>query len=206
MYMMNVNDFILGYQTRWEGKMSRDANDAGNWSSGKKGLGTLVGSNIGITATPLAAYRKVPLASITMADMAKLTQAEAGQIALSLYYTAPGFNLLPWNPVTASVMDFGFNAGPGRAIRVLQDLLNCKDVDGKIGAGGETVKLFAAFCAKSLEFAAGAWWAMREEFYEDLVASKPSNGIYLNGWDNRSDYFTPGHSEGWWNRFISVKG
>lgn len=187
--------------------MSRDPNDAGNWSSGTKGQGTLLGSNIGITGRVLAAFRGVDVSKLTMNDMINLKQAEASAIAMKLFYKDVGLDLLPWNPVTASVMDFGFNAGPTRAIRLLQDLLDCKSVDGKIGANGETVKAFTSFCqTKGLEFAAGAWWSKREEYYEDLVAAKPSNGIYLNGWDNRSDYFTPGHTEGWWNRFMTSKG
>lgn len=204
--MLSLADFIREYQTRWEGKMSKDPNDAGNWSTGIKGKGTLIGSNVGITPSTLAAYRGVPVSSITMKIMEALTQKEAGDIALKLYYTGVGLANLEWNPVSASVMDFGFNAGPTRAIRLLQDLLDV-NIDGKIGKDGDTAKAFAEQCrVKGLEFMAGAWWALREEYYEDLVVARPSNGIYLNGWDNRSDYFTPGHKEGWWKRFTAVKG
>jgi len=198
--MMSPDQFVLDYQPRWEGKMSRDPKDAGNWSTGVKGQGTLVGSNHGITGRVLAAYRGVK--TVTMKDMENLTAGEAKDIALKLFYKDVGLANLVWNPVTAAVMDFGYNAGPARSIRLLQDMLDC-NIDGAIGAGGETAKAFEKFCrVKGLEFAAGAWWALREEYYEDLVVAKPSNGIYLKGWDNRSDYFTPGHSEGWWKRFM----
>jgi len=200
--MMSPDQFVLDYQPRWEGKMSRDPNDAGNWSTGVKGKGTLIGSNHGITGRVLAAYRGVSV--VTVKDMENLTAGEAKDIALKLFYKDVGLKNLVWNPVTASVMDFGYNAGPGRSIRLLQDMLDV-NIDGAIGVGGSTATAFEKFCrVKGFEFAAGAWWALREEYYEDLVVNKPSNGMYLKGWDNRSDYFTPGHTEGWWKRFMGA--
>lgn len=197
---MTPSQFIVDYQPRWEGGLSVDPNDAGNWSTGVKGQGVLVGSNHGVTPRVLSAYRGGK--PVTMADMKALTAKEAGDIALKMFYYEPGLDRLPWNRVTASVMDFGYNAGPGRAVRILQDLIDAPTIDGIISPGGSTQKLYTqAIQTKGEAFMAGAWWAMREEYYEDLVKAKPSNGIYLKGWDNRSDYFTPGHKEGWWNRF-----
>ncbi len=205
--MMDIDRFVSDYQPRWEGGMSRDPNDNGNWflygaAAQKKGQGVLVGSNIGVTGAVLAAYRGKK--TMTMDEMAKLTPAEAKAIAIKLFFKDPGLINLEWNPVTASVMDFGWGAGPVRAIRMLQDVLDT-NIDGVISPGGDTVKRYADKCQrKGLEFMAGVWWTMREEYYEDLVAKRPSDGIYLKGWDNRSDYFTPGHSEGWWKRFMAA--
>lgn len=201
--MWTPEQFIVDYQPRWEGGMSKDPNDAGNWSSGKKGVGTLIGSNRGVTGRTLAAYRGVDVSKITMAMMEKLSDKEAGDIALKLFYKDVGLVHLPWNRVTASIMDFGWGAGPQRAIKMLQDILDV-GMDGKIGARGETATAYTARLARVGEqVMAGAWWAMREEYYEDLVAARPSDGIYLKGWDNRSDYFLPGHKERWWDRFGS---
>lgn len=198
---MTPQQFVSDYIPRWEGGMSKDPNDAGNWSEGKKGVGTLLGSNHGITGRTLAAYRKVPLSSLKMSDIQNLTLDEAVKIALKLFYADVGLDKLEWNKVTASVMDFGWTAGPQRAIKLLQDVLDC-NMDGAISANGETAKAFSRqMAAKGTEFMAGAWWATREEYYETLVANRPSDGMYLKGWDNRSDYFTPNHKEGWWKRF-----
>lgn len=205
--MWTPDQFVIDYQPRWEGKMSRDPNDNGNWflhgaSQQKKGQGVLVGSNIGVTGAVLAAYRGKT--TMTMAEMERLTPNEAKDIALKLFFRDVGLNKLAWNPVTASIMDFGWGAGPVRAIRLLQDVLDV-NVDGKIGPA--TAAAYGDKCdRKGLEFMAGVWWAMREEYYEALVERRPSDGMYLKGWDNRSDYFTPGHKEGWWNRFMSGKG
>lgn len=193
--------FIAEFKKRWEGGMSRDPNDAGNWSTGVKGKGKLLGSNHGVTGRVLAAYRGVKVETLKMSDMEKLTSEEAGKIALKLFYQDTGLANLPWNRVTASVMDLGYNAGPTTAIKLLQRLLDVNQ-DGKISPNGETATAFKKMLGTKGEvFTAGAWWAMREEFYEDLVARRPSNSIYLKGWDNRSDYYTPGHKEGWWSRF-----
>ena len=200
---MNVDGFVLDYIRRWEGGMSRDPNDNGNWflfgaGAQRKGQGALVGSNYGVTGATLAAYRGVR--TVSMADMERLSIAEAAAIAKKLFYSDVGLDRLIWSRVTASVLDFGWGAGPVASIKRLQDLLDCGP-DGRIDAGGQTATAFAARLKRSEEFLAGAWWAMREDYYEDLVTRRPSDAIYLKGWDNRSDYFTPGHREGWWGRW-----
>jgi len=193
-------DFASDYIKRWEGGLSLDPNDNGNWfkpgaSAQKRGQGALVGSKFGVTGATLAAYRGVR--TVSAADIAALTLKDAGAIALKLFHTGPGLHHLAWNRVSASVLDFGWGAGPVTSIRMLQDMLDVT-VDGKIGPGGETARAFATFVAKGETFAAGAWWARREEYYEALVSRRPSDGIYLKGWDNRSRYFTPGDPGGWW--------
>ena len=200
---MTPEIFIADYIKRWEGGLSLDPNDNGNWflygaKAQKKGQGIFVGSKYGVTGATLSAYRGKR--SITAAEMAALSLEEACDIALKLFYSGPGLDRLSWNRVTASVLDFGWGAGPVASIKLLQDLLDC-GVDGKISAGGETSRAFAKVLAKGEEFLAGAWWAMREEFYEDLVARRPSDAIYLKGWDNRSRYFTPADPEGWWRKW-----
>jgi hypothetical protein len=197
--------FFELYIARWEGRpgryLSLDPNDNGNWyqpgaGAQRKGQGALIGSNYGVTGATLATYRGNPI--VTAADIARLTLADAAAIATRLFYVAPGLAFLPWNRVTASIVDFGWGAGPVASIRMLQDLLDCGQ-DGRIGsAAGETASAYKSLLAKGEEFAAGAWWAMREEYYEDLVVRRPSDALYLNGWDNRSDWFTPGHPEGMW--------
>lgn len=201
---MTVDAFAEGYIKRWEGGLSVDPNDNGNWflfgaPAQKRGQGVLVGSKYGVTGATLAQFRGVR--TVTAADIASLTMAEAVAVAKRLFFLDVGLDRLVWNRVTASVLDFGWGAGPVRSIKLLQDLLD-QDQDGKIGVGGATATAFATIVAARGEvFLAGAWWALREEYYEDLVVRRPTDGIYLKGWDNRSAYFTPGHAESWWTRF-----
>ena len=207
--MISVDQMIVGGITRWEGSpakgyLSLDPNDNGNWylpgaAAQKKGQGQLVGSNYGVTGATLATWLGRP--NVSPADIKNITLATATAIARKLFYADPGLRCPDWNRVTASILDFGWGAGPGAAIKLLQDLLDVKQ-DGSIqSATGETATAYHAFVARKGEaFTAGAWWATREEYYEELVVRRPSDGIYLAGWDNRSDWFTPGHTEGWWDR------
>jgi lysozyme family protein len=195
--MISFNAFAAGYINRWEGGLSLDSNDAGNWSTGIKGQGILLGSNRGVTGRALAAYRGKPA---TQLDIKNLTLVEAVAIARKLFYVGPGLSNLAWNRATPPIVDFGWGAGPVSAIRLLQDMLDVK-VDGSIGPNGETAKAWASFCnLHGEECAAGAWWTMREKYYESLVERRPSDGIYLRGWDNRSRWFLPGDPERWWDK------
>lgn len=207
--MMSPHDFARQFITRWEDggstdpakTHSLDPDDNGNWTGAKKGSGSLVGSNHGVTPAALAAFRRVPVASITKPVMAALTLDEAADIALANYYQAPRFSMLPWNRVTASIFDFGWGAGPIQAIKLLQRMLDVAD-DGQLGPATATAyaKLLAA---QGETFVAGAWWTIRDAFYESIIASRPVNAKYEKGWDNRSRYFTPGDGEGWWGRFAA---
>lgn len=163
---------------------SLDTRDTGNWV-GK----TLVGSKYGVTAKALAAYRKVPAASITRDMMAKLTEDEAIALGLAGYYRVLGIDLLPWDVVIAGVVDLAFNAGPSAAVKVLQRMIGVGD-DGK--AGPATRKAYQAWrCNKTDEAAMRAWTAARISFYRSL-----NNPIYIKGWTNRANSFLPGTA--WW--------
>lgn len=192
-------DFAKGYISRWEGVYSGDPDDNGNWTGAKKGLGALVGSQYGVTPAAIAGLRKIPVSSCTVAVIKSITLDEAAKLALDRYYLAPRLDLLPWNAVTASVMDFGWGAGPAQAIKLLQRMLDVGD-DGVLGPA--TAGAYRALLGVQGEvFVAGAWWTIRDSFYELIIGNTPTNAKYEKGWDNRSRYFTPGDREGWWKAF-----
>lgn len=200
-----ARDFIF----RWEDGHSADPNkthslnptDNGNWTGAKQNIGVLVGSNHGVTPAALAAHRGVPIAQITRSVMRALTIAEAADMALIRYYEGPRISLLPWNRVTASILDFGWGAGPEQAIKLLQRMLDVLD-DGKLGA--VTAGAYASLIkAQGETFVAGAWWTIRDAFYEQIIGTRPVNVKFEKGWDNRSRYFTPGDAGGWWGRFAA---
>lgn len=207
--MKSPHDFAKDFILRWEDGGSTDPKrthsldplDNGNWTGGKQGVGALVGSNHGVTPAALAAYRKVPVSVITKPVMAALSIDEAADIALANYYLKPRLDLLAWNRVSASVFDMGWGTGPGQAIKLLQRMLDVAD-DGMMGPA--TAGAFNKLCAAQGEaFVAGAWWAIRDAFYEQIIATRPANAKYERGWDNRSRYFTPGDGEGWWGKFAA---
>lgn len=180
---------------------SMKANDRGNWTGGAQGVGVLVGSNHGVTARALAAYRKVPVASITAAIMHALTIGEAADIALTTFYDDNHLDRLAWNPVTASVFDFAYGAGPITAPMHLQRLVGEKD-DGIIGFA--TVSAYARWITRlGLEGAAKAWSVERLAYYRSVVQAHPEQAENFNGWQNRTVYYLPGAP--WWAKFNGGK-
>lgn len=199
--MMTPHEFAKDFITRWEGKLSLDPVDNGNWTGGKQGVGTLVGSNYGVTPAALASFRKVPVSAITKPVMAALSLDEAADIALANYYRAPRLDLLPWNRVSASVFDMGWGTGPKQAIKLLQRMVGTAD-DGIMGpaTAGATKAMIDRY---GEAFVSALWWMQRNAFYDQIIKTRPTNAKYERGWKNRSHYFVPGDAEGWWSRFAA---
>ena len=196
--------FIAGYIDVHEGGLSMDPQDDGNWfdpgryAAGqpqRRGLGTLVGSKFGVTAYALARARG--LTHIGPLDMSELTRGEAISIGLKLYFDQPGFGRLPWNRVTASIVDKGWGSGPVQAIRMLQRMLGVT-ANGKIGAA--TIGAYRSFLEKHGEEDSAHLWAdERIAFDQSLTVNDGPNDPdkrFINGWNNRTRSFLPGTA--WW--------
>lgn len=183
---MTPHDFIAGFIGDHEGGLSVDPADNGNYTGGKRGVGALVGSKFGVTASALAAYRGVSAASITKEQMATLTKDEAVAIGLKNYYHAPGFDRLPWNRVTASIVDKGWGSGPRQAIKLMQRMIGVAD-DGVIGPA--TVRTYTDWLEA---WQAKQWAAVRKAF--DASLNQPR---FTKGWNNRTNSFLP--DTAWWN-------
>ena len=189
---MKPADFIRDYIETHEGGLSTDPDDAGNWHHG-----VLVGSKFGVTGDVLAKARGV--GQVSAADMASVTLDEAIRVGMALFYRAPHFDVLPWDPAIASVLDMGWGAGPGQAIKLLQRMVGAND-DGQIGP--YTARLYASYVANhGVEAAARAYGAVRNAFYDNIIAIHPSNAKYRGGWRNRTASFLPGTP--WWRRFAA---
>lgn len=196
---MNLRDFFRDYIARWEGGLSLDPADAGNWTGAKKGVGQLVGSNYGVTPAALAKHRKIAAGSVSQSAMATLTMDEAIDIAVSSYYKAPRFDLLPFNRWIASVIDMGWGAGPSQAIKLLQRQVGVAD-DGKLGPA--TAGAVNAYLLQHTEREAAWQFAfIRARFYATITVGTPTNLKFINGWLNRTEYFAP--TSEWWGRFGS---
>lgn len=188
---LTVSQFIRGYIQAHEGGLSIDPADTGNTYRGK-----LVGSKFGVTGAALAAYRHTP--EISAADMAALTIDEAVKIGVKLYYDEPGLSLLPWDAVIASVLDMAWGAGPGQAIKLLQRMIGAND-DGKLGRF--TAQAYAEYVQHhGLEATARQWGSVRNAFYDSIIAVRPTNAKYHNGWRNRTASFLPGTA--WWSASV----
>ena len=187
---MDQRTCIAAFIGDHEGGLSTDTADTGNWYKG-----VCVGSKYGVTAAVLCKHRKI--ADVTPAEMAALGLDEAVDIGQQLFYDQPGFALLPWNQVSASVLDMGWGAGPKQAVKLLQRMVGAAD-DGEVGT--YTARAFADYLVNhGLEETARTWAGVRTAFYDHIIAIRPSNAKYRNGWRNRTVSFLPG--TGWWKKW-----
>ncbi|MFS0736918.1 glycosyl hydrolase 108 family protein [Sphingomonas sp. 1P06PA] len=187
-----VAEFIGGFIRAHEGGLSMRADDNGNYQGGRRGVGKLIGSKFGVTGPALAAYRGVDPYSITADDIANLTIEEAIKVGVRGYYERPRFDLLPWNRVTASVVDKGWGSGPAQAIKLLQRMVGVAD-DGKMGPA--TASAYRDWLGRHGEEAAAHQWAdVRIKF--DTSLGQPQ---FLKGWNSRSRSFLPGTA--WWREW-----
>ena len=107
-----------------EGGYTDDANDSGNWTGGKIGVGLLVGTNHGISAPVLSDYLKRP---VTVADMKNLTADTAKAIYIKNYWNKiRGFEINDQNAAN-SIYDSAVNMGVGTAIKLAQRSLGIKE-------------------------------------------------------------------------------
>ena len=91
----------------YEGELSMNRSDPGNWTGGKVGVGTLKGTNFGIAAS-----------SHPSLDIAHLTKAEAEAIYRAEYWAPAGCEALPAG-LDLSHFDGTVNSGRGRSAKWL---------------------------------------------------------------------------------------
>jgi lysozyme family protein len=154
-------------------------------------MGNLVGSMHGVTGGALAAYHHIDPRTITAEVMKSVTLDEAADIGMESYYKAGRFDLLPWCPATASLLDFAWGSGPSQAARSMQRLVRVP-ADGVIGP--VTAKAYDIWLREQ-EGNDAVWQikAVREEFYREIAVG--SNAKYLQGWLNRAEWASPSNPE-----------
>lgn len=176
--MMNAKQFIRWYIDNWEGGLSLDPKDRGNWWNGQ-----LVGSQYGVTAAALSMYTKDN--DITLDKIKAISKETATAIGYEQYFIGGHLDQLPWNAVTASLLDKEWGSGIRAATRLFQGMIKAP-VDGIIGS--ETVAAYLFFLSQNGEEKAAIIWAKtRENFDLSLHQSR-----FLKGWNNRTEGFLPG--------------
>lgn len=150
-----------------EGSGDNDPNDPGNWTGGRVGAGTLVGTRFGISA---AAYPALAIADLTMADAQALYRRD--------YWERIAGDALP-PPLALLVFDAAVNAGVGVAARWLQIAVDTV-VDGVIGP--------ATIAAVTASVTATGGAALCSEFQArrtTFMASLPTWSRFGLGWARR---------------------
>lgn len=108
-------DFEIAYKRTsvFEGGYSNVADDNGNWTGGKKGVGKLVGTNYGISAPDYAAYMgKTP----TVNDMVYMPVSVAKKIYKNKYWKGIRGDEIESQQFANNLYDMSVNAGVGTAV------------------------------------------------------------------------------------------
>lgn len=114
--------FIVSYRktAKIEGGLSLDPDDSGNWTSGEKEVGDLIGSKFGVSAPLLCAYLK---RHATKEDMANLTEVTAQRIYQINYWNEIKGDDIIHQEVADQLYDSAVNMGVNTAIMLIQRAL-----------------------------------------------------------------------------------
>lgn len=155
----------LSFTLSEEGGMSLDPNDPGNWTGDAVGSGTLLGTNMGISA---GAYPKL--------DIPNLTRDQAAEIYRRDYWNPCGCPEMPAG-VDLCVFDAAVNCGVRRSVEMLQKAV-LVTADGHVGP--ETLAAVNDMPPNTL---AVILTAAREHFY----ATMQDSARYAKALDGRAD-------------------
>ena len=185
--MMTVQEFIRWYIDHWEGKLSMNPKDHGNYFKGK-----LVGSQYGVTGQAYSAWSG--LKDITEETIKSITKDDAVKIGEQLFYLQPRINWLPWNAVSASLIDKCWGSGNIHAVKILQEMLRLPQ-DGFIGKN--TVHAFTTYVAEKGEEQTARDFAKYRIAYDKSL----HQSTFTDGWINRTNSFLPGTP--FWKEFYN---
>lgn len=173
-------DFNLFFPTllRHEGGFVNDPADPGG------------ATNKGITLATFQRYAKSLLGiDPSLDNLRALSDADAGRIYKAQYWDKVHGDEIALQPLANIVFDFQVNAG-ANASKLLQRVLNAQGatppltVDGVIGAG-----TMAALGRLNAVAVYTAYKQGRKDYYNTLVAQRPSLAKFLKGWLARVDSF-----------------
>lgn len=132
-------------------------------------------TKFGITKGTLARWRG---RQVTVADVKGLDVGEARDIYMAQYVEQPGFRDIA-EPLRTQLVDFGVHSGPAHAVRALQRVLGLTQ-DGILGPATR-----AAIASHGVDRLARELWQARVRFLARLVAIRPTQLDFLDGWLNR---------------------
>jgi lysozyme family protein len=141
-------------------------------------------TNFGITQRTLSAYLG---RAATVEEVRHLSAELAAEIYRRDYFLAPRLDGLP-ERVQPFVFDSAVNHGPRRAVRLVQQVCATAGfgpvaVDGVCGP--QTRRVVAEAEAAMGDWLLAALVEERRNLYRRIVASDPSQRVFLDGWMNR---------------------
>jgi lysozyme family protein len=129
-------------------------------------------TNLGIT-------KRTALKHGYTGSMKELTKEIATEIYYNSYWQPLSLHLINDDQLKLQVFDMAVNAGPGRAVKLLQQIAKVK-CDGALGP----------ITAKAVNdnVTVNDYKARRRQFYNDLVANNAKFKAFINGWLKRVDH------------------
>jgi lysozyme family protein len=146
-------------------------------------------TNFGVTLAVLRECRNDP--SLDADDVKNMTLAEAKEIYAEKYYHDPKIDMAPLE-LQPQLLDIAVNSGPGKAIKILQqvlvDLGKKVAVDG--GMGPATAKAAQEACNEhTWKVVNNKIAESRLAFYNRIVERDPVQAKFLKGWTTRANSF-----------------
>lgn len=134
---------------------------------------------------------------VDTSDVRALTRNQAVDIFVQHYFEKPRIDDLP-EALHATVFDMAVNAGPSRAVRILQQLFVDMGfdiaVDGAIGP--QTIRTAFAAMDEAADFLVDAYGIARRDYYYRLADARPASRKYARrrdggkgGWITRAEEF-----------------
>ena len=112
---------------------------------------------------------------LTPNDLKNISDADISTIYLNQYWNACRCSELP-NGIDYCVFDMAINSGTGMSVKLLQKSVGT-DIDGVLGSitlalikGKDQLGLIRAFSDQ------------KESFYRNVVAKRPSQSVFIDGW------------------------
>lgn len=172
----------------WEGGESDDAADRGGFTKFGVSLKFLQELAAESQANRDTLDRMGVILPVTRNTIRNLTESLAASLFRWQMWDALKLDLIPLRPAVV-LYDAAVNSGPKQSVKFAQRGYNScvvygqpLDVDGILGPAtrralqlAETDKVLMAMIDQ------------RERFYNNLVAAKPSQEVFLHGWINRVD-------------------
>lgn len=138
-------------------------------------------TNKGVT---IATFRQYYGEEKTVDDLKKMTTEQVSKIYKDLFWDKCKGDDIKSQSVAELLVDFAVNSGVKTAVRKIQRLVRVTDdgILGKVTVG--------AINNKNPQTLFNELYDVRVAYYKQLVARKPSQKKFLNGWLNRLKTYT----------------
>lgn len=114
-------------------------------------------------------------------DIKNLTIEQASEIYHKDYWVPMNLNNIQSDELKLQLFDMGVNAGPKKAIQLLQAILDFKFCDGIIGP--KTLEAITKYSGNIVD----DYKLARKQYYNNIVKANPSQARFINGWHSRVD-------------------